>query len=122
MIFIFRMIYAGAALLAVAAAALIVASLFIADRAPQSMRFLGVSLVVGAVFVGIGVLLLGIRRHVAAIAALAHSRQGAVAQLATHVNRLLALLLAGGVFLFAVLGLLAYAILARIDQGFAVFG
>jgi len=35
---------------------------------------------------------------------------------------LLWLLLAGGLPLGAALGLMAYAILARIDQGFAVFG
>jgi hypothetical protein len=31
-------------------------------------------------------------------------------------------LLVGGAFLCAVLGVMTYAILARIDQGFAVFG
>jgi len=35
---------------------------------------------------------------------------------------LLAYLLAGGACLCAVLGIMTYAILARIDQGFAVFG
>jgi hypothetical protein len=43
-------------------------------------------------------------------------------ELATHVSRLLVYLLAGGALLCAVLGLMTYAILARIDQGFAVFG
>jgi hypothetical protein len=43
-------------------------------------------------------------------------------ELVTHVNRLLAYLIAGGAFLCTVLGSITYAILERIDQGFAVFG
>jgi len=39
-----------------------------------------------------------------------------------HLNRLLAYLLVGGAFLCAVLGIMAYGILTRIDQGLAVFG
>jgi hypothetical protein len=35
---------------------------------------------------------------------------------------LLAYLIAGGAFLCAVLGLMTYGSLARIDEGFAVFG
>lgn len=122
MIFIFRLIYACAAFFSIAAASLTVASLFIADRAPQSMEFLGISLVVGAIFAGIGMVLIGIRRHVTAVATLAQSRSDADAQMAIHINRLLAYLLAGGALLCAALGMLTYAILARIDQGFAVFG
>jgi hypothetical protein len=49
-------------------------------------------------------------------------RNGAHAQLETHVRRLLVYLLAGGSFLFVALALLAYGILERIGQGFAVFG
>lgn len=122
MILAFRLLYACAAFLSMAAAALTVASLFIAERAPQSMKFLGISLVVGAVFLGIGVLLLGIRRHVTAISRQVKDHDGAGSRLATHTSRLLAYLVLGGAFSCAVLGLLAYAILARIDQGFAVFG
>lgn len=122
MMLIFRLIYAGAACLSVAAGSLVVASLFIADRTPQSMDFLGISLVVGAVFVGLGALLLGVRRHVTAIAAAAQARDGAHAQLETHVRQLLVYLLAGGSFLFVALGLLTYGILERIGQGSAVFG
>ena len=49
-------------------------------------------------------------------------RDGAHAQLETHVRRLLVYILAGGSFLFVALGLLTYRILERIGQGFAVFG
>jgi hypothetical protein len=119
----FRLLYLCAALLASAAGALVIASRFVADRAPQGTEFLGVHLAVGAVFLGVGALLFGIQRHVAGIAALARGQDGEPArELATHVHRLLVYLLAGGALLCAVLGLMTYAILARIDQGFAVFG
>lgn len=119
----FRLLYVCAALPATAAGMLLIASLFIADRAPQSTEFLGIHLAVGAVFLGVGVLLLGIQRHVAGIAALAYGHHGETApKLATHLNRLLAYLIASGAFFCAVLGLMTYGILARIDEGFAVFG
>lgn len=124
MVVIFRLAYLCAALLSSAAGVLVIASRFIADRAPQSTELLGTHLAVGAIFLGVGVLLFGIRRHVAGIAALAaHGHAAETAQeLATHLNPLLAYLLAGGAFLCAVLGAMTYGVLERIDQGFAVFG
>ncbi len=123
MIAVLKWIYVGAALLATAAGLLVTASLFIANRAPHSSKFLGISLVVSAVFVGVGLVLFGIQRHVAAFAAAAGGQGGEPArELATHLRRLVAYLLAGGAFVGMVLALLAYAILARIDQGFAVLG
>jgi hypothetical protein len=122
MILLFRLIHACAAFLSIAVAVLIAASLFIADRTPRSMEFLGIGLVVGAVFVGLGLLLLGVRRHVTAIATLQTSHDATASRLAIHVSRLLVYLIAGGALLCAVLGLLTYAILERIGQGFAVFG
>jgi hypothetical protein len=84
---------------------------------------LGIHVAVGAVFLGVGVLLLGVQRHVAGIAALAYGHDGETLQdLAAQLNRLLAYLLVGGAFLCAVLGVMTYGILTRIDQGFAVFG
>lgn len=123
MVVAFRVIYLCAALLASAAGALVIASFFIADRAPQSTEFIGIHLAVGAVLLGVGVLLLGIQRHVGGIAALAYGHDGETAQeLAAHLGRLLAYLLAGGAFLCAVLGAMTYGIVERIAQGFAVFG
>jgi hypothetical protein len=120
----FRFVYVCAALLSSAAGLLVVSSFFIPDRAPRSTEFLGIHLAVSAVFLGLGVVLLGIRRHVAGIAALAaHGYAAETApELSAHLSRLLAYLLAGGAFLCAVLGVMTYGILARIDQGFAVFG
>ncbi len=122
MVLVFRLVYACAALLATAAAALVTASLFIADRAPQSTEFLGISLVVSGAFVGVGVVLFGIQRHGAAVAAAVRGRSGEpTGQAATHLGRLVAYLVAGGLLACALLGILTYVILARIDQGFAVF-
>jgi cytochrome b561 len=119
----FRLLYRCAALLSGAAGVLVIASFFIQDRAPRSTEFLGIHLAVGTVFLCLGVLLLGIQRHVAGIAALAYGHDGETAQdLAAHLNRLLAYLLVGGALLCAVLGMMTYGILTRIEQGFAVFG
>jgi len=123
MVVVFRLLYLCAALLSIAAGALVIASLFIPERAPQSSEMLGVHLAVSAVFLGVGGVLLGIQRHVAGISALACGDDGEQKrELATHVHRLLVFLLVGGAVLCAVLGVMTYAILARIDQGFAVFG
>jgi hypothetical protein len=122
MAFLFRLLYLCAAFLSMAAGALVVASLFVQDRIPQSTQMLGIHLAVGAVFLGVGVLLLGIRRHAAGIAALARGRHGQTAQeLALRVDRLLAYLVAGGAFMCLILGAMTYGILGRIGQGFAVF-
>jgi hypothetical protein len=121
---VFRFVYLCAALLSSAAGVLVVASFFIAGRTPQDTGFLGIHLAVGAVFLGIGMLVLGIQRHVAGIGAL--TAQGHAAEtaqeLAARLRRLLAYLLAGGAFLCAVLAAMTHGILERIDQGFAVFG
>jgi hypothetical protein len=124
MVVVFRLVYLCAALLSSAAGVLVVVSRFIAERAPQTTEYLGIHLAVGAVFLGVGVLLAGIERHVVGIAALAmHGDAAETAQgLAAHLSRLLAYLLAGGGLLCAVLGAMTYGILTRIDQGFAVFG
>lgn len=122
MILVFQLVYACAAFFSIAAAALIIASLFIADRAPQSLRFLGISLVISAVFLGIAVIIAGIQRHVVAIAMLVDDRDTPGANPKTHVSWLLVYLVAGGAFLCATVGLMGYGILARIDAGFAVFG
>ena len=123
MLVIVRAVYVSAALLAIASGVLVTASLFIPDRAPRSLQFLGISLVVSAVFLCVGLLLFGIQGRVAGIAAAVRGQDGDRAPaLASHVRWLLAYLLAGGLVLGVALGFMTYAILARIDQGFAVFG
>jgi hypothetical protein len=72
---------------------------------------------------GAGLVLFGIQRHVAAIAATARGQGGEPArELATHLRRLVACLLAGGAFVCMALALLAYAVLERIDHELAVLG
>ena len=123
MISAFRALFFGSTLLCTAAGLLVIASVFIQDRAPHSATMLGVSLVVSGVFLGAGVLLHGIQSHVAGIAKLARANDGNNAgDIERHVARLLIILILGGTALFVFLGVLTYAILARIDQGFAVFG
>jgi hypothetical protein len=123
MVVAFRLLYLCAALLAIAAGALVTASVFIPERAPQNSEMLGVHLAVSAAFLGVGVLLFGIQRHAAGIAALARGQDGEPARaLTSHVSRLLAYLVAGGAVLCALLGAMTYGIVERIGQGFAVFG
>jgi hypothetical protein len=124
MVAVFRFLYRCAAILSGAAGVLVIASFFIPDRALHSTEFLGIHLGVGAVYLSLGFLLLGIQRHVVGIAALAarvHDA-GTGRELSAHLSRLLAYLLAGGAFLCAVFAAMTFGILERIDQGFAVFG
>ena len=119
----FRAVYAAAALLSISVGGLVTASLFIAQRAPRGMEFLGVSLAVSGVFLGMGLLLLGIRRRTSSVVASLNGPGGEQARaLVRHLRWLTAYLLLGGLLLAGLLGVLTFAILARIDQGFAVFG
>jgi len=115
--------FAMAAALFGMAGLLVIASLFIADTRPETHGSLGIHLFVGGVFVGLGLLLLGIMFQVIAIARIALSQDDAHAGLLRErLSRLLLLLLISGLFLCLVMALVTYGILARIDEGFAVFG
>jgi len=63
-----------------------------------------------------------VQHHVAAIVAITADARRDQGEAAPRVHRLVAHLLAGGILLLALLSVATYAILARIDQGFAVFG
>jgi hypothetical protein len=122
-VLVFRLVFACAALLSIATGALVTASFFMARYASPSNGFLVISLVVTAVFLGAGLVLFGIQRHVAAIATAHRGHKGDPPRdLSPHINRLVAYLLAGGAFVCVLLGSLAYAILERVGQGMAVFG
>lgn len=115
--------FAVAAALSGIAGLLVIVSLFIADTRPQTDTFLGIHLFVGGVFVALGLLLSGIMLQVVAIARIARAQEGAgAARLQEKVRGLLLLLLAGGFFLCLVMAIVTSGILARIDEGFAVFG
>jgi hypothetical protein len=123
MMAVFRLVYLGAAALAGAAGTLVAASLFVPDRAPASDELLAVSIVISAAHFGVGSVFFGIQRHVARIdAALTRAGNPGLPGVVTDVQRLLAYLLSGGALLCLVLGVMVYAMLARIDPGFAVFG
>lgn len=120
---VFRGLYVLAAALALFAAALIVSSFFIADRVPQSTSSFILHALIGSFFGATGILLLGVERHSAQIGKLVRTLDQKRAQeLQTIFARLLVYLSLGGLMLAAILLILTYAIVARIDQGFAVFG
>lgn len=113
----------GLALVALLDAALIVASLLIADRAPVSAQAWTVSLIVVALFLLIAALCAGVGRQAGRIGALAPVVEGAAAARLRGALASLGWLLFGAALVGGTILLLAgYVILARIDQGFAVFG
>jgi hypothetical protein len=119
----FRVTFGAGALLCLALSGLVTASLFIAERAPTSGQFLGVSLVVSGAFLALGLLLFAVQGRGAALARQARAVEGGQgAALRRHLHVLLAYLTGGGLVLCAILAVMTYAVLARIDQGFAVFG
>jgi hypothetical protein len=112
-----------AAGLSLFAALLVTGSLFIAERAPHSLQFLVISLVVSSMFLLIGVLLLDIQNTLSRLGKLTQGADAnSTADLEKSWFRLLVYMILGGIALGAVLLLATYVILARIDQGFAVFG
>ncbi|SEA99250.1 hypothetical protein [Rubrimonas cliftonensis] len=123
MILVLRLVMLLIAATSLLAAVLVTASLFIADRAPQSSQFLAISLVVSAFFAATGALAFGLQRQMARLRDAGARLDGAAAErFAPPFHALARLLLAGGTILAPILLLATYVILARIDQGFAVFG
>ena len=85
--------------------------------------YLGVHLIVSAVFMAIGLVIAGILVQVLGLVRLAsHPDQVDGLKISARLSRLIMLLLISGLFLCFIMTLVTYAILARIDQGFAVFG
>jgi hypothetical protein len=118
-----RIAYFAAAAISLFAGAAVTASMFITDRASQSSTFWFITVAVSLYFALIGAVLLGVARHLPAINRLAWSLTGDDgARLRHHWRRLAAYMLLGGLLFLPILVLVTYAILARIDEGFAVFG
>jgi hypothetical protein len=118
-----RVTYLAAAALSLFAASMVTASMFIAERAPQSTRFWIITIVVSLFFASIGLMLLNIGRHLPAIGVLARSMTSDDGvQLMSRWRRLAVHMLLGGLVIVFVLLLVSSAILSRIDEGFAVFG
>lgn len=123
MITLLRLTYFSASAISLVAALLVTASMLIAERAPQSTQFWIITIAVSVFFAAAGLLLLGIGRHLVGIGLLARSTTNdRSAELTRRWHRLAAHMLAGGLIVLCLLLFVTYVILARIDQGFAVFG
>lgn len=119
----FGLVATVATALSLTAGLLVTVSLFIADRAPQGSWSLAVHLVVSGVFLMLGILLAGITMQVLGLAKIAVSAGAArMHALSKGITRLMLLLTVVGLGLSAILAILTYGILSRIDEGFAVFG
>ena len=110
-----RLTYFSAAALSLFAASMVAVSMFMPERAPHSPRFWIITIGVGAFLASLGLVLLGIGRHLHAIGVHARSMMGdAGALLRSRYRRLAIHMLAGGLALLPVLLFVAYAIVARI--------
>jgi hypothetical protein len=114
-----------AALLAISAllvvdAALIMASLFMTDRAPVSRQAFVVSILVSALFLGLALLSAGIRRQITRLSEVGAESAGDA--FSAPFGSLVCQLLVAATMFALFMALLTYVILARIDQDFAVFG
>jgi hypothetical protein len=116
-----RFTYVFAASLCWGSALLVTGSLFIADRAPQSLNFFIISIIVSGLLFSIGVILLGIQRHLSFIG---RFLTGIEAKFEAEKSwcMLSVYMILGGLMLSFVLLIITYATITRIDQGFAVFG
>ena len=118
-----RVTYYSAAALSLFAASAVTVSMLIPERAPHSAQFWIITIAVGLYFAAIGVVLLGIGRHLPAIGLLAKAMTSdESAELKSRWHRLAVHMLLGGLLLLPVLLLITWAVLARIDEGFAIFG
>jgi len=124
MIQLLRFTYFTAAALSLSAACMVTVSMLMPERAPHSAPFWVITIGLALFLAMLGILLLGIAHHLPAIGALARSRAGdAVAtEIAIHWRRLAVHMLVAGLLLVPVLLLIAWAVLARMDEGFALFG
>ena len=123
LIIAFALFFTVAAALSGAAGVLVTTSLFIADRSPQSAVSLNIHHFVSGVFLGISALLIAIEVQVIGLAKAAGALDLVTGQrVRMRITWLLALLGIAGLFLCCVMALITYGILARIDEGFAVFG
>ncbi len=117
----FALVVTATVALALAAGGLVTASYFITMHQPQG--FLGLHLVVGGMFVLLGLLVGGIGVQVFClamiVATLKTSRAG---ELGARVFRLLVLLSVAMLCLCVTLAAATFGILDRIGQGVAVFG
>ncbi len=123
MLYLLRAIYYLASAVSLFACLATTASMLIAERAPQSPQYWAITGAVSLFFALLALLLFGITGQAAAIGVLSRAmvdERGAA--LRARWKRLAVYLVLGGLILLSVLLIVTYAIVARIDQGFAVFG
>lgn len=109
-----RLTYFSAAALSLFAASIVAVSMLIPERAPQSAQFRLITIGVGVFFALLGLVLIGIGRHLAAIGVLAQAMMNDTGPLLrSHYHRLAVHMLIGGLVLLPGLLFIAYAVLAR---------
>lgn len=118
---VFSLAWHAAGALCLANAALVLASMPLAEQARIAEQTVIVSAVVAIAFVLTGLLVLKIAGRMLEIHRLQPPAAAAPA-LADAMRGLLTSLIVAGIALDAILGLVAVAFLSRIGQGFAIFG
>lgn len=119
MLTIFRAIFLVTATLCLVDAALVTASVFLADHAPDAARIMPLSLAVSGAFLAVGLLILGVQFRLAALARLVPPARDDARR---HLFLLQLWLACLGAGLCILLAGLTYGIIERIGHGFAVFG
>ncbi len=123
MLAVLRATLLAIAVLAAVDAALVTASLFMTDSAPFSRQVFLVSLGVSGVFLGLAWLAAALQRHLAAVAQAGAAQSEMAASAFNRTFRPLAMyLMLASILVLLCMAMLSYAILARINQNFAVFG
>ena len=118
---IFRLVFTVCALLAATLAFLIVASVPLADKSGQMIDSLGISAIVGLVFLVAGALIVGIGYSASTLRHKLTEERGQTDQRALA-NRLVAYLAVAFALISLCLLAMLFGVIGRIMQGFAVFG
>lgn len=123
LVVIFRVVYWLVAALFFIAAGLVIASLYMAESPSHPPKFIYISVTVSGLFLAVGFLILGIQFRTVAIAKLGIGKRDEHKNgFDRHMPVLLAYLTIGGMALCMIMATITFAILARISEGFAVFG
>lgn len=119
----FRAVFFLAAALFFIPAGLLVASLFSAQLAPNSKELVGVSVALSLVFLVFGLLILGIQFRITAIAGLCNDGPGASTDTVhRHLSFLSVYLIVSGCALCLMMAIVTSGIVARLREGYPVFG
>ncbi len=118
-----RVVHLLSASLSVLLAAVVVGGGQLLGQASQPLRHVVVDLIVGLVFIGLGLFLVALDRQLSRLALSVRRLPGDAAdETRRRLARLAALMLVGGVALLLLLGALALAAMQRVHGGVPVFG